>query len=87
MLVKGGHLKDEAVGRALERAGLHRSSRAADGLDEYARYRLHALGRHRGGARAGQALGEAVREAKAYVTEAIREGFAPAAASASSAIS
>ena len=42
---------------------------------EHPRHRLHLLGGHRGGLARGQALGDAIRSAKAYVTLAIREGF------------
>ena len=53
-----------------------RVPRAPDRFRQHARHGLHALGRDRRRPRARPALGDAIRDAKAYVTAAIREGFA-----------
>jgi hydroxymethylpyrimidine/phosphomethylpyrimidine kinase len=75
VLVKGGHLKDDAVdvlwdGRALTVfSGPRIESTNTHGTGCTLSAAITA------GLARGQALGEAVREAKAYVTAAIREGF------------
>jgi len=75
VLVKGGHLKDDAVdvlwnGRALTVfSGPRIESTNTHGTGCTLSAAMAA------GLARGQALGEAVREAKAYVTAAIREGF------------
>ncbi len=75
VLVKGGHLKDEAVdvlwdGRAL----------TAFSAPRVAAFKPHGTGCTLSAAIAaglarGRPLGDAIRDAKAYVTRAIREGF------------
>ena len=75
VLVKGGHLKDDAVdvlwnGRAFTVfSGPRIESTNTHGTGCTLSAAIAA------GLARGQALGEAVREAKAYVTAAIREGF------------
>jgi hydroxymethylpyrimidine/phosphomethylpyrimidine kinase len=76
VLVKGGHLKDSATDVLWDGARLTR----------YAAPRLDSASAHgtgctlssaiAAGLARGRALEDAVREAKAYVTAAIREGFA-----------
>ena len=72
VLIKGGHGRRRGSRRP---AGHARGRGAAIGgasqHEEHARHRLHALVRHRGGARERLALAEAVTEAKTYVTHAI----------------
>jgi hydroxymethylpyrimidine/phosphomethylpyrimidine kinase len=77
VLVKGGHLKDSATdvlwdGRSLERFTAERQqSTSTHGTGCTFSAAIAA------GLASGRALGDAVREAKAYVTAAIREGFHP----------
>jgi hydroxymethylpyrimidine/phosphomethylpyrimidine kinase len=77
VLVKGGHLKDSATdllwdGKALTRFPAPRiDSTATHGTGcTYSSAIAAGLAR-------GRPLGDAIREAKAYVTAAIREGFHP----------
>jgi hydroxymethylpyrimidine/phosphomethylpyrimidine kinase len=77
VLVKGGHLKDDATdilwdGRAFARfTAPHLDSTATHGTGCTFSAAIAA------GLALDRPLGEAVRQAKAYVTRAIREGFQP----------
>ncbi|HUG35404.1 MAG TPA: bifunctional hydroxymethylpyrimidine kinase/phosphomethylpyrimidine kinase, partial [Candidatus Limnocylindrales bacterium] len=75
VLVKGGHLKDDAVDVLWNgRAFTVFSGRRIESTNTHGTGCTLSAAIAAGLAR-GQALGEAVREAKAYVTAAIREGF------------
>ena len=75
VLVKGGHLKGDAID-LLWNGKAFTAFRAPGSIRGTRMARAAPLGGDRRRPRAGQAIGDAIRDAKAYVTRAIREGFA-----------
>jgi hydroxymethylpyrimidine/phosphomethylpyrimidine kinase len=76
VLVKGGHLKDDALDLLWNGRGFTVfSTPRVDSANTHGTGCTFSAAITAGLAR-GQALGDAIREAKAYVTKAIREGFA-----------
>ena len=77
VLVKGGHLKGDAIDLLWNGRDVHARSSAAriDSTNTHGTGCTFSAAIAAGLAR-GQALGDAIRDAKAYVTRAIREGFA-----------